>query len=372
MSSSIKIQPDLDTLKQLVKENDDFSINMYPVYTFLPALDLTPHVAYLKLANLNNPNRHESFLLESANTNMELDRFSFIGIKPRKIIKTGPTEGIETDPLNILQSEMDNCKMATNIPGLPKLSGGAIGYISYDCVRYFEPRTERPLKDILKVPEAYLMLCDTIIAYDHFFQRFQIVHNINLKETSLEEGYSMAKEIIFNIVQTLNDATKPIPYPEQPPIKLNQTFTSNIGEEGYKRHVRSLKDHIMKGDVIQGVPSQRVARPTSLHPFNIYRHLRTVNPSPYLFYIDCLDFQIIGASPELLVKSNNKNVVVTHPIAGTIKRGKTPEEDDELATELSNSLKDRAEHVMLVDLARNDINRVCDPMTTKVDKLFTV
>lgn len=372
MSSSIKIQPDLNTLNQLIKENDNSSINMYPVYTFLPALDLTPHVAYLKLANLNNPVRHESFLLESANTNMELDRFSFIGIKPRKIIKTGPTEDMETDPLNILEDEMNKCKLASNIPGLPKLSGGAIGYISYDCVRYFEPKTERPLKDTLKVPEAYLMLCDTIIAYDHFFQRFQIIHNINLKETSLKEGYAVATEIISNIVNTLNDNSKPIPYPKQPPIALNQTFTSNIGEEGYQKHVRALKDHIKKGDVIQGVPSQRVARPTSLHPFNIYRHLRTVNPSPYLFYIDCLDFQIIGASPELLVKSNNKNVVVTHPIAGTIKRGRTPEEDDELANILSNSLKDRAEHVMLVDLARNDINRVCDPMTTKVDKLLTV
>lgn len=372
MASTIKIQPELDTVKQLIEENNDASINMYPVYTFLPALDLTPHVAYLKLANLNDSNRHESFLLESANTNMELDRYSFIGIKPRKIIKTGPNEGIECDPLTLLEEEMNKCKLATNIPGLPKLSGGAVGYISYDCVRYFEPKTAKPLKDTLKVPEAYLMLCDTIIAFDHFFQRFQIVHNINLNETSLEEGYTNATEIICKIVNTLNDNSKPIPYPEQPPIKLNQTFTSNIGEEGYEGHVRALKDHIKKGDVIQCVPSQRVARPTSLHPFNIYRQLRTVNPSPYLFYIDCLDFQIIGASPELLVKSSNKNVVITHPIAGTIKRGKTPEEDDELANELSTSLKDRAEHVMLVDLARNDINRVCDPLTTNVDKLLTV
>lgn len=372
MSSNINIQPELDTVKQLIEENNDSSVNMYPVYSFLPALDLTPHVAYLKLANLNDENRHESFLLESANTNMELDRYSFIGIKPRKIIKTGPNEGVECDPLNILEEEMNKCKLATNIPGLPKLSGGAVGYISYDCVRYFEPKTARPLKDVLKVPEAYLMLCDTIIAFDHFFQRFQIVHNINLNETSIEDGYVKATEIISKIVNTLNDNSKPIPYPEQLPIKLNQSFTSNIGEEGYEGHVRALKGHIKKGDIIQCVPSQRVARPTSLHPFNIYRQLRTVNPSPYLFYIDCLDFQIIGASPELLVKSNNKNVVVTHPIAGTIKRGKTPEEDDELANELSSSLKDRAEHVMLVDLARNDINRVCDPLTTNVDKLLTV
>ena len=372
MTASIKIQPDIDSLKQLQQQNDDSSINMYPVYAYLPSLDLTPHVAYLKLAQLNNPDRKESFLLESAKTNNELDRYSFIGISPRKTIKTGPTEGIETDPLEILEKEMSTFKVAENVPGLPKLSGGAIGYISYDCVRYFEPKTRRPLKDVLRLPEAYLMLCDTIIAFDNVFQRFQIIHNINTNETSLEEGYQAAAQIITDIVSKLTNDSSPIPYPEQPPIKLNQTFESNVGKEGYENHVSTLKKHIKKGDVIQGVPSQRVARPTSLHPFNIYRHLRTVNPSPYLFYIDCLDFQIIGASPELLCKSDSKNRVITHPIAGTVKRGATTEEDDALADQLRGSLKDRAEHVMLVDLARNDINRICDPLTTSVDKLLTI
>ncbi|AJU43103.1 AIF_collapsed_G0012680.mRNA.1.CDS.1 [Saccharomyces cerevisiae] len=372
MTASIKIQPDIDSLKQLQQQNDDSSINMYPVYAYLPSLDLTPHVAYLKLAQLNNPDRKESFLLESAKTNNELDRYSFIGISPRKTIKTGPTEGIETDPLEILEKEMSTFKVAENVPGLPKLSGGAIGYISYDCVRYFEPKTRRPLKDVLRLPEAYLMLCDTIIAFDNVFQRFQIIHNINTNETSLEEGYQAAAQIITDIVSKLTDDSSPIPYPEQPPIKLNQTFKSNVGKEGYENHVSTLKKHIKKGDIIQGVPSQRVARPTSLHPFNIYRHLRTVNPSPYLFYIDCLDFQIIGASPELLCKSDSKNRVITHPIAGTVKRGATTEEDDALADQLRGSLKDRAEHVMLVDLARNDINRICDPLTTSVDKLLTI
>ncbi|AJU52265.1 Trp2p [Saccharomyces cerevisiae YJM1418] len=372
MTASIKIQPDIDSLKQLQQQNDDSSINVYPVYAYLPSLDLTPHVAYLKLAQLNNPDRKESFLLESAKTNNELDRYSFIGISPRKTIKTGPTEGIETDPLEILEKEMSTFKVAENVPGLPKLSGGAIGYISYDCVRYFEPKTRRPLKDVLRLPEAYLMLCDTIIAFDNVFQRFQIIHNINTNETSLEEGYKAAAQIITDIVSKLTDDSSPIPYPEQPPIKLNQTFESNVGKEGYENHVSTLKKHIKKGDIIQGVPSQRVARPTSLHPFNIYRHLRTVNPSPYLFYIDCLDFQIIGASPELLCKSDSKNRVITHPIAGTVKRGATTEEDDALADQLRGSLKDRAEHVMLVDLARNDINRICDPLTTSVDKLLTI
>ncbi|KAL5403714.1 hypothetical protein PMIN04_012763 [Paraphaeosphaeria minitans] len=129
---------------------------------------------------------------------------------------------------------------------------------------------------------------------------------------------------------------------------MGQEYKSNIGQDGYEGHA---------------VPSQRFARPTSLHPFNIYRHLRNVNPSPYLFYVDCEDFQIVGASPELLVKEEQGRVI-THPIAGTVKRGKTLQEDAALAEELSNSIKDRAEHVMLVDLARNDVNRVCDPLTT--------
>lgn len=371
MNSSIKIQPDLESLKLLQQENNGTAVNMYPIYAFLSALDLTPHVAYLKLAQLNNKNRVESFLLESAKTSTELDRYSFIGVSPRKIIKTGPTENIELDPLNILEAEMAEKKLAENVPGLPPLSGGAVGYISYDCVRYFEPKTKRPLKDVLEVPEAYLMMCDTIVAFDHVFQRFQIIHNINTSETTLEEGYKSASKIINGIVSVLTSKA-PVPYPEQKPIKLGQTFTSNVGQEGYEAHVSTLKAHIKKGDIIQGVPSQRVARSTSLHPFNIYRHLRTVNPSPYLFYIDCLDFQIIGASPELLCKSDSKNKVITHPIAGTVKRGKTSEEDDELADQLRGSLKDRAEHVMLVDLARNDINRICDPKTTSVDKLLTV
>ncbi|QLG70863.1 hypothetical protein HG535_0A08080 [Zygotorulaspora mrakii] len=367
----LKVQPDLETLQQLKDQNDE-SVNMYPVHAFISGLDLTPHVAYLRLADLNNPNRSESFLLESAKTVAELDRYSFIGVSPRKVIRTGPTEGLEVDPLTVLEEEMAKTKLAENVPGVPKLSGGAIGYISYDCIRYFEPKTRKDLKDVLQLPEAYLMMCDTIVAFDHVFQRFQIIHNINTSETSLEEGYQKAVEVIEQIAKKLMDKTAPVPYPVQTPIKLNQSFTSNIGQEGYESHVSTLKKHIKLGDVIQAVPSQRVARPTSLHPFNIYRHLRSVNPSPYLFFIDCIDFQIIGASPELLCKSDSKNKVITHPIAGTVKRGATAEEDDILAEQLRDSKKDRAEHIMLVDLARNDINRICDPKTTSVDKLLTV
>ncbi|KAK8217368.1 anthranilate synthase component 1 [Zalaria obscura] len=253
------------------------------------------------------------------------------------------------------------------------MTGGAVGYVGYDCVRYFEPKTARPLKDILHVPESLFMLFDTIIVLDHFFQKVQVITFLHVPSdlSQLESAYEAAKQTITKNLRILKGRDAPLPYPEQPPVKLDNEYTSNIGRPGYHSHVNRLKEHITCGDIIQAVPSQRIARPTSLHPFNIYRHLRTVNPSPYLFYVDCADFQIIGASPELLVKADSGRII-THPIAGTVKRGTTPEQDEALATELRNSLKDRAEHVMLVDLARNDVNRVCDPLTTRVDRLMVV
>ena len=225
-----------------------------------------------------------------------------------------------------------NYKQA-ELPGLPKFSGGATGYISYDCIKYFEPKTKRPMKDVLGLPEAVLMFCDLVIAFDHVFQRFQIIYNIKIDEDngSLEELYNQATAKIDEVEKILlTEVSNEEIAPKQGPIKLGQNFTSNIGQEGYEQHVTTLKKHILKGDIIQAVPSQRIARPTSLHPFNIYRHLRTVNPSPYLFYIDLLDFQIIGASPELLVQSDAKGRIVTHPIAGTMPRGKTNEEDEKM------------------------------------------
>lgn len=335
------------------------------------------HQAYLKLANLNDKNRTPSFLFESALNGDSVDRYSFIGINPKKIIQTGDDESrykpefLNVDPITVLENELKNYKQAT-LPGLPPLCGGVVGYISYDCIKYFEPKTRRPLEDVLKVPEAVLMVCDLILAFDHVYQRFQIIHNVSV-EGDLEKNFRQAEAEINEIEAALKANRSPEEInPVQPPIVPNQTFTSNIGQQGYENHVTTLKKHILKGDIIQAVPSQRVARPTSLHPFNIYRHLRTVNPSPYLFYIDLLDFQIIGASPELLVKADAKNRIVTHPIAGTIKRGKTNEEDEENASILRNSLKDRAEHIMLVDLARNDVNRVCTPESNNVDRLLTI
>lgn len=251
------------------------------------------------------------------------------------------------------------------------MAGGAIGYVGYDCVRYFEPKTARLLKDNVHVPESLFMLYDTIVAFDRFYGVVKVISYVEVPQDvgSLEAAYKKANNTIDELVDLLESPD--VPLPEQGPIELGKEYTSNIGREGYEAHVTRLKEHIVCGDIIQCVPSQRFARPTSLHPFNIYRHLRTVNPSPYLFYVDCKDFQIVGASPELLVKSEEGRII-THPIAGTVRRGKDPEDDERLADALRASLKDRAEHVMLVDLARNDVNRVADPLTVRVDRLMAV
>jgi anthranilate synthase component I len=369
------INPSLEELK---KATENFQANTFPVSYFILANNLTPHVAYLKLARPSSKNATPSFLFESAIGGEKLDRFSFIGVNPRKILRSGPGYGKEQDPLVDLEIELKRYRQDEAFTStMPSLSGGAIGYISYDCIRYFEPTAcKTELKDVLKLPESALMFFDTIVAFDNVYQRIQVIHNVHFDGQDemndvdvIEAKYNEAENIIDSIITTLKsgeDYTIP-----QPPVTPNDEFVSNIGQEGYESHVRELRKHILAGDIIQAVPSQRVSHKTDLHPFNVYRHLRTVNPSPYLFYIDYLDFQLVGASPELLVKNENCRVI-THPIAGTIKRGKTTQEDDALAAELLSSTKDRAEHVMLVDLARNDINRVCDAKTTSVDRLLTV
>ncbi|KAJ5303499.1 hypothetical protein N7476_010298 [Penicillium atrosanguineum] len=355
MAAPIVCVPSLETAREVISKsrNSQFAPNLLPVTASIPADLLTPTLAYLKIAESSRL----SFLYESAATTETIGRYSFVGADPRKTIKTGSGHGPETDPLPILEEELSQFRVAS-VPGLilPPLTAGAIGYVGYDCVRYFEPKTARPVKDILGVPESMFMLFDTIVAFDHFFQVVKVITYVPIpaNDADIEVEYQKGQQIIQKTIDTLlQDRT---PLPPQGPIIQNQEYTSNIGQEGYENHVKKLKEHI---------------GPPLSHPYNLFRHLRTVNPSPYLFYIDCEDFQLVGASPELLVKEE-RGRIITHPIAGTVKRGKTLEEDTALADELRSSLKDRAEHVMLVDLARNDVNRVCDPITTQVDRLMVV
>ncbi|EST09923.1 Anthranilate synthase component I, N-terminal [Kalmanozyma brasiliensis GHG001] len=349
--------------------------NIIPVYTSLPSDLLTPVTAYLKLSSGADITRR-SFLFESVTGGEKIGRYSFIGSDPLKIIRTGPGLDATGDPLVVIERELAPYKYIP-IQGLPTFTGGAIGYISYDCVQYFEPRTRRELKDTLGIPESVFMVADSLIVFDHVFSTVRCVSHVHLPEAlagkategDVEKLYNAAKVKVDGLIATL---TSPItPMPVQPPILTGQESVSNVGKAGYEGFVTSLRANIVKGDIIQAVPSQRLTRRTTLHPFNCYRHLRQVNPSPYMFYVDCGDAQLVGASPETLCKIEAGKVAV-HAIAGTVKRGKDDEEDRLLASQLAGSVKDQAEHVMLVDLARNDINRVCDPATTQVETFMNV
>ena len=226
--------------------------NLYPVYSYFSTEYLSPHLAYLKLARPGDKTvkKTPSFLFESTRNSEQVDRFSFMGVNPRKIIVTGPLAGKEVDPLTVLEQELKDIRQA-DLPGVPKLSGGAIGYISYDCIKYFEPTTKRPLKDVLKLPEAALMLFDEIVAFDDVFQRFQAIYNVQVGPSDskdvLKERYALAEKELRRIESVLIDHKSPIPYPPQPPIKEGNTFTSNIGEEGYEHFVKELRAHIIKG-----------------------------------------------------------------------------------------------------------------------------
>lgn len=300
------------------------------------------------------------------------------------------------DPLKALEEELSKDRVL-DIPSLrlPKLSGGAVGYVSYDCVKYFEPKTARPLKDNLQIPEALFMLFNTVVALDHFRSTLTIVTHMELPENTsddIQPAYDEACNTLKSTLEVIHSPETPLPPTNYTSHSSSDVqFKSNVGRRGYETFVTELKKYIVKGDIIQAVPSQRFSRSTNLHPFNIYRTLRTLNPSPYVFFLSCSDFYIVGASPECLMKTDgyaslpndarfgysareahSRPRIVNHAIAGTIHRGRNAAEDDELAAQLQNSKKDRAEHVMLVDLARNDVNRVCHPSTVKVDRLMRI
>ncbi|KAJ2789997.1 anthranilate synthase component 1, partial [Coemansia helicoidea] len=293
---------------------------------------------------------------------------------PYKVAKSGPGEEYAGDPLVPLERELKSVRYVP-VPGLPRgtSTGGAFGYISYDCVQHFEPRTACELADPIGVPESVFLYCDTVVAFDHVYKVLKVITHIRVPEGASRDDiarlYSEATATITATIDVLY--AEAIPFPEQPPIQLGNEFTSNTGEDGYKAMVMGLKEHIVKGDIIQAVPAQRITRPTTLHPFNAYRYLRTVNPAPYMFYFDFGDFQAVGASPEMLARVQGGHVY-NHPIAGTRRRGEDASEDDRLAEELLADEKERAEHVMLVDLGRNDLNRVCRPDSVKADKLMVV
>ena len=354
--------PSLDEIKAHAGEG-----SLIPIYRSINADLETPVSAYLKVAK-----PPYSFLLESVTGGENIGRYSFIGTEPYRVLKTGPgQENGEVDPLTLVQEEMDRHKLIP-VPGLPRFHGGGVGYLAYDTIHYFEPRVPIMPDDPQGLPESVFMFSDTLLIFDHVRHDIKIVSHVRINE-DLEREYNNAVSKIDELAERLS---RPLVLPDElikprPQETKSSEVESNFTRERYHEAVEKCVEYIYAGDVIQVVNSQRYSRKTTVHPFQIYRSLRSVNPSPYMYYLNLDNFQIVGAAIETVAQVQD-GIVATHPIAGTSPRGQTPEEEVALADELRNSEKQQAEHIMLVDLGRNDIGKVSVPGTVKVTQLMEI
>ncbi len=335
--------------------------NLIPVYGEILADAETPVSAYQKLLKTG-----PSFLLESVEGGERVGRYSFIGANPSTVIRVEQRKG--DDALRAVELEMAKFKPVT-VPGLPRFTGGAVGFLSYEYIHQIEPIVPCPSRNDLHTPTLCFMVTDTILIFDRVSQTIKVVSNAHVRD-DVAGAYARA---CAQVERTLEQFSRPLAAPplefqrEPPSVK----FESNMTPERHAEMVRQSKEYIKAGDIIQVVLAQRFQTPTKATALDIYRALRSVNPSPYMFLLDFGDFQLIGASPEVHVRCEDRRVE-TRPIAGTRWRGKTPEEDAALEKELLADEKERAEHLMLVDLARNDIGRVCDYGSVKVDEFMVI
>ena len=337
--------------------------NLIPIYTEIDADLETPVSAYLKVAV-----PPYSFLLESVEGGEHIARYSFIGTEPEDVIITGPGQKDgETDPLKLVEKMLSNFNLVET-SNLPRFRGGAVGYLSYDSVKYFE-ELPSPNNDPIGIPEAIFMLTKTFLVFDHVRHKILVVSHAHLNG-DVETSYHDATSKIESIVQRLNKPLDPTSIPRASGYSKGDV-TSNMAQQHYHDMVERCKEYVVDGDVIQVVVSQRLSKPTSAHSFHIYRSLRAINPSPYMYYLELDGFQIVGASPEMLVQVEN-GVVATHTIAGTRPRSEDDEEDTRLELELRTNEKERAEHIMLLDLGRNDIGRVSKPGTVVASDILEI
>ncbi|MDQ3855194.1 MAG: anthranilate synthase component I [Chloroflexota bacterium] len=360
--------PDLATFRRLARPGV-----LIPVFREILADLETPVSAYLKL--LDGP---YGFLLESVEGGERLARYSFLGSRPHAVAtfypdratlvsSTGAVEELASaDPLDLVRREL--ARPVIGKPShLPRFLGGAVGYLGYECARLWE-RLPTPERNTLGAPAAVLMFVDTLLVFDHLRHRALALSHARV-DGDQEDAYRQAVERIDDLVDRLS---RPIPdLPVNGGTAAAGPQSSNLTREAYCQAVERAKEQIAAGEIIQAVLSQRLSRPTSATPFQIYRALRAVNPSPYMYFLELGEEAIVGASPELLVRVQDGEVS-THPIAGTVRRGAAPEEDEALEQQLRADPKERAEHVMLVDLGRNDIGRVAVPGTVQVTQLMDV
>ena len=359
--------PDIAEFKRLSEKG-----NLIPVYREILADTFTPVTAFLRLGGT------PSFLLESVEGGEKWARYSFIGSRPSKVLRgRGRTveviEGqnapvvIEADnPLDIIKQEIAAYR-PVEVKGLPRFFGGLVGYIGYDMVRFFE-QVKQSEKQGLGLPDFFLMLTDTMLIFDSLRQKIQVVSNAHVNGGDIEAVYRESVQKIDAIITRL----------KSPAELLNRDdggssvgFVSNMQKQDFLSAVERSKEYVMAGDIVQVVLSQRFERPSRVDPFTVYRALRVINPSPYMYYLDTGEAKLVGSSPEILVRMENGRIVL-RPIAGTRRRGETESADHALEEELKRDPKEIAEHIMLVDLGRNDVGRVAKIGSVTVTDLMTV
>jgi anthranilate synthase component 1 len=347
--------------------------NLIPVCREILADLETPVSAFLKVHR--GP---YGFLLESVEGGEKWGRYSFLGTEPALVFRargreveietpgTGTTREIVDDPFEALRRLLARYRPVA-VPGMPRFAGGAVGHIGYDMVRAFE-RLPRLLPDDLGLPEACLLLTESLLVFDNVAQKIKIVSHVHVREgESLESAYDAAVARIDTLVSRLAAPPVEPPTGEATPGKV----TSNVAQADYQKGVERAKEYIRAGDIIQVVLAQRFELPLGAAPFNVYRCLRTVNPSPYMFYLALGDHSLAGASPEVMARVEDGELTV-RPIAGTRPRGTVEREDKMLAAELVADPKERAEHLMLLDLGRNDVGRVARTGTVEVTESFVI
>lgn len=348
--------------------------NLIPVYKEILADLDTPVSAYMKISS-----GEYSFLLESIEGGEKWARYCFLGCDPSVVVSTkgrtltvienGKREESEIKSGSPLSAVKEILARYRPVPseGLPRFSGGAVGFVSYDMVRFFEELPEQTIDD-LDVPDSQFIITDTMLVFDNVSQTIKIVSNAFVEGGDLSAVYENTIRKISALEEKLKAPRTSTPGAGD---RSALSFESNIEEETFKQAVTRIKEYIYEGDAIQVVLSQRLKFSIKVDSFDIYRALRTINPSPYMYYLKFGELQVVGSSPEVLVRLEDDKVEV-RPIAGTRKRGKNEEEDLELEKELLADEKELAEHIMLVDLGRNDLGRVAEISTVEVDERFTI
>jgi len=367
--------PDKEEFKKLARKG-----NVIPVYKEISADIDTPVSSFLKIDDGSY-----SYLLESVEGGEKIGRYSFLGSNPSLIFQSkGRTIEIierakskstkfvtKKDPLHEIKSIMQGFKFVS-VKGLPRFCGGLVGFIGYDMVRFFEKIPDKNIDD-LKLPDSVFILTDTIVIFDHVDHNIKIVSNAHIeKGKSVDRVYAEALKKIDRLVEELQ-SPGPRSKPKGRRAKGKKlTIKSSVTKKQYEAMVRKAKYYIKRGDIIQTVPSRRFETNLGeINPFSIYRALRSINPSPYMYYLNFGKMKLVGSSPEIMVRCEDGKVEV-RPIAGTRPRGKDPRHDVKLERQLLADPKERAEHIMLVDLGRNDIGRVCDFHTVKTPELMVI